>query len=104
MHQNNRAAQLGSMVVDTLRSLAAATTPANFEQAYQDFAQIWSQDCPAYLEYFNSIWMRRFPPILWARYARHLDDPSGDQVLEVSIFVLCLSLICTIYFRVIIIE
>ncbi len=48
------------------------------------FLVYWMQQCPAYAEYFCSMWCQRWPPHLWAAFGHKglKDLPSGDHILE----------------------
>jgi hypothetical protein len=48
------------------------------------FLAYWAHTCPAYAEYFRSMWRNHWPPQVWAAFGwKELEGiPSGDHCLE----------------------
>lgn len=72
------------VLIPSLRQLVLASELSEVSAHLKTFMAYWAQECPAYVEYFRSVWCSRWPPSLWTAYGRKQlrDLPSGDHILE----------------------
>jgi hypothetical protein len=71
-------------LIPNLRHLMASPELNESLPQVKMFLVYWMQQCPAYAEYFHSMWCMRWPPRLWAAFGcKGLKDiPTGDHILE----------------------
>jgi len=71
-------------LIPNLRQLMASPELNDSLPQVKMFLVYWMQRCPAYAEYFRSMWCLRWPPRVWAAFGRKglHDLPTGDHILE----------------------
>jgi hypothetical protein len=65
-----------------LSELFYAKTYEDFQLKTQKFKSFWRNKCDPYLTYFENQWEHTVSPIIWARYVRSNNTPSGTNLLE----------------------
>ncbi len=64
-------------VCNDTRALWNQLTKRDFDQFLGEFINRWNQVIPQYITYFRNVWINRFKPNVWARFARPEGVPSG---------------------------
>ncbi len=76
--------ELSVIATPLLQDLWKAETKATFDDLYAKFQRAMESEHRAdYLDYFQRIWIKLYPPIIWSTYGRvNYPIPSGDQLME----------------------
>jgi hypothetical protein len=65
-------------VITSLRLLWTSPTREEFHQNLQTLLTKWQHNIPEYSKYFETVWLKENPPVMWAYFARAAKNlPSG---------------------------